>query len=44
MHELYPQIKIKLFKRRELHQLMVKFGLDEEAEHISGTGAQTKVK
>jgi len=40
MNELYPHIQIKLFKRRELHQLMVKFGLDEEADRISGTGAQ----
>ena len=38
--ELYPEINIKLFKRRDLHQLMVKFGLEEEAEQIQGTEAQ----
>ncbi len=38
--QLYPGINIKLFKRRELHNLMVKFGLDEEAERIRGVEAQ----
>lgn len=27
MNELYPEIKIKLYKRRELNALMAKFGL-----------------
>ena len=40
MNELYPEINVKLFKRRELHQLMVKFGLYDEAERIQGTEAQ----
>lgn len=40
MQQLYPQIKIKLLKRRDLHQLMVKFGLEEEASEIQGTLAQ----
>jgi hypothetical protein len=40
LKELYPEINIKLFKRRELHKLMVKFGLEEEAQHIEGTQAQ----
>ena len=40
MNELYPEIKIKLYKRRQLHQLMVKFGLEEEAERIQGVAAQ----
>ena len=40
MYELYPEIHIKLLKRRELHQLMVKFGLENEAQRIQGTGAQ----
>lgn len=40
MGELYPDIKIKLFKRRQLHQLMVKFGLEREAEQIQGPAAQ----
>lgn len=40
MAELYPEIKIKLFKRREMRSLMVKYGLYEEAERIFGTEAQ----
>ena len=40
MKELYPEVNIKLFKRREMHKLMVKFGLEEEAEKIQGTAAQ----
>jgi hypothetical protein len=40
MNELYPDVKIKLFKRRDLHHLMVKFGLEEEADRIQGTQAQ----
>lgn len=40
MQELYPDIQIKLFKRREMRNLMVKYGLQEEAARIQGTGAQ----
>jgi hypothetical protein len=40
LKELYPEINIKLFKRRELRDLMVKFGLEKEAENIMGTDAQ----
>ena len=40
MHELYPEINIKLFKRKEMHNMMVKYGLDTEAERIEGTEAQ----
>lgn len=40
MKELYPEINIKLFKRREMRDLMVKFGLEEEALMIQGTEAQ----
>jgi hypothetical protein len=40
--ELYPQINIKLFKRRELRNMMLKFGMVEEAERIFGTDAQEK--
>lgn len=40
MKELYPDINVKLFKRREMHKLMVKFGLEQEAEQIQGTAAQ----
>lgn len=40
MKELYPDINIKLFKRADLRTLMMKYGLDQEADKISGTGAQ----
>ena len=39
MRELYPEINIKLFKRRELRNMMVRFGLTEEADKIFGTEA-----
>jgi len=38
--ELYPDINIKLFKRRELRNMMLRFGMAEEAERIFGTEAQ----
>lgn len=38
--ELYPEVNIKLFKRREMHDLMVKFGLETEAARIEGGDAQ----
>jgi hypoxanthine phosphoribosyltransferase len=40
MKELYPDVNIKLFKRREMRDLMVKYGLMTEAQHLQGTGAQ----
>lgn len=40
LQELYPEINVKLFKRRDLRTLMIKFGLDTEAERIQGTDAQ----
>jgi hypothetical protein len=40
LKELYPEINIKLFKRREMHSMMVKYGLDTEAERIKGSDAQ----
>ncbi len=43
MSELYPDVNIKLFKRKDLRNLMIKFGLDQEASQISGTGAQGKI-
>jgi hypothetical protein len=42
LKELYPEINIKLFKRREIHTMMVKYGLDVEAERIQGSQAQEK--
>jgi hypothetical protein len=40
--ELYPEVNIKLFKRRELRNMMLRFGLVEEAERIFGTEAQER--
>ena len=38
--ELYPDINIKLFKRREIRNLMIKYGLLDEASEIIGSKAQ----
>jgi hypoxanthine phosphoribosyltransferase len=38
--ELYPEINIKLFKRRELRNMMLRFGLLDEATRIFGSAAQ----
>ncbi len=40
MKELYPDVNIKLFKRRDLRNLMIKFGLWDEAYRIVGNDAQ----
>lgn len=40
IQELYPEINIKLFKRRELRNMMLRFGMVDEAERILGTEAQ----
>lgn len=40
IQELYPDIRIKLYKRREMRDLMVKYGLVDEAARIQGTEAQ----
>jgi hypothetical protein len=40
MEKLYPEINIKLFKRRDIRALMIKFGLDDQASQIAGTEAQ----
>jgi hypothetical protein len=40
MQELYPDINIKLLKRQDIRDLMLKFGLDEEASVFMGTDAQ----
>src|SRR5688572_32504528 len=29
MHELYPQVNVKLYKRSAVHKMLVKYGLDE---------------
>lgn len=40
MRELYPEVNIKLLKRQDLRDMMVKFGLDQEASLLVGTAAQ----
>lgn len=35
--ELYPDTNIKLFKRREIRNLMLKYGLQDEAAEIAGS-------
>jgi hypoxanthine phosphoribosyltransferase len=40
MAELYPNIKIKLMKRRDIRDMMIKYGLYEDAQAIRGTEAQ----
>lgn len=42
MKELYPEINIKLLKRKEIRDLMVKYGLDQVAERYQGTKAQRR--
>lgn len=42
MNQLYPHINIKLLKRREMRDLMVKYGLFDEANHLQGTEAQKR--
>jgi hypothetical protein len=40
MQELYPNVNVKLIKRREMRDMMVKYGLYAQAEQIEGTAAQ----
>ncbi len=40
MNERYPEIKIKLMKRRDIRDLLVKYGLYDEAQNFHGTEAQ----
>lgn len=40
MKELYPEVQIKLLKRKEIRDLLVKYGLDQAAERFQGTDAQ----
>ncbi len=41
MGELYPEINVKLLKRQDLRDMMLKFGLDDEAAALIGTDAHT---
>jgi hypoxanthine phosphoribosyltransferase len=40
LQELYPEIHIKLLRRQDLRDLMVKYGHDREAAKLTGTDAQ----
>ena len=40
MNELYPEIKIKLMKRRDIRDLLINYGLYDEAQNFHGTKAQ----
>jgi hypoxanthine phosphoribosyltransferase len=40
MAELYPEVNLILLKRKDLRNMMVKFGLDQQAQQIIGTQAQ----
>lgn len=40
MAELYPEVNLILLKRKDIRNLMVKFGLDHHAQKIIGTQAQ----
>lgn len=42
MQERYPEIRVKLLKRRELREMMVKFGLYQDANNIQGSKAQSE--
>lgn len=39
MRELYPEINVQLWKRSHLRDLMIKYGMDEEASKLLGTEA-----
>jgi len=40
LRELHPEINIKLFKRSDLRDMMIKYGLDDHAENLLGTAAK----
>ncbi len=40
MKELYPEVNIKLFKRRHVRDMMIKYGIDEQARDILDGEAQ----
>lgn len=42
LKEIYPEVNIKLFKRQDLRDMMIKYGLDEHAAAILGTDAQRR--
>lgn len=42
LKELYPDVNIKLFKRREMNSLMVKYGLDRSGSSAVNSGDEDK--
>lgn len=40
LKERYPDVNIKLLKRQNIRNLMIKYGIDEQARDILGTEAQ----
>lgn len=40
LQELHPEVNVKLFKRSDLRDLMIKYGIDEHASALLGTAAQ----
>lgn len=40
MNELYPDVKIKLMKRRDIRDMLINYGLYDEAQNFYGTDAQ----
>jgi len=39
LQELHPEINVKLFKRSDLRDMMIKYGIDEHASNLIGTDA-----
>jgi len=44
MAELYPEVDVTLLKRSDLRDMMIKYGMDEQASDIVGTKAQNNNK
>ena len=42
MGELYPDVSVQLWKRGDLRNMMIRFGIDEQAASIMGTDAQMR--
>jgi hypothetical protein len=42
MAELYPEVNVQLWKRSDLRNMMIRFGIDKQAVSIMGTEAQKK--
>ena len=44
MGEVYPEVNIKLFRRQDLRDMLITYGLDDQAAGIVGTRAQNDNK